>query len=105
MSSKGKGNIYSLTVALASNSLGEKKNAMKTIISAMTCGEDVSMLFTSVFCSDFEIIQNMENDNLELKKLIYLYVINYAKTHPDIVILAINSFKKVPVPSKGCHGA
>lgn len=37
----------------------------------------------------------MESDNLELKKLIYLYVINYAKTHPDLVILAINSFRKV----------
>ena len=37
----------------------------------------------------------METNNLELKKLNYLYVINYAKTHPDIVILAINSFRKV----------
>ena len=31
-----------------SSSIDDKKVAMKTIISAMTCGEDVSMFFTSV---------------------------------------------------------
>lgn len=85
--SENKGNIYMLKKKLESNNLDEKKNAMKMIISAMTCGEDVSPLFAP-------IIRNMEEDNLELKKLIYLYVINYAKTHPDLIILAINSFIK-----------
>lgn len=51
-----------------------------------------------------KIIQNMETPNLELKKLNYLYVINYAKTHPDIVILAINSFRKVIADNQGCLG-
>jgi len=31
---------------------------------------------------------------MELKKLIYLYIINYAKSMPDLAILAINSFRK-----------
>jgi len=31
---------------------------------------------------------------MELKKLIYLYIINSAKSHPDLAILAINSFRK-----------
>lgn len=39
----------------------------------MTRGKDVSMLFT-------DMIKNMETTNMELKKLIYLYVLNYAKT-------------------------
>lgn len=39
----------------------------------MTRGKDVSMLFP-------EMIKNMETSNMELKKLIYLYVLNYAKT-------------------------
>lgn len=42
-----------------------------------------------------DIIKNMETNNLELKKLLYLYIINYAKTQPDLALLGINSFRKV----------
>ncbi|KAJ3342143.1 beta-adaptin [Kappamyces sp. JEL0680] len=37
---------------------------------------------------------NMQTEDLELKKLIYLYLINYAKTQPELVILAVNTFVK-----------
>jgi AP-1 complex subunit beta-1 len=33
-------------------------------------------------------------DNLELKKLVYLYLINYAKSQPDLALLAVNTFVK-----------
>lgn len=33
-------------------------------------------------------------DNVELKKLVYLYLINYAKTHPTMAIMAVNTFVK-----------
>jgi hypothetical protein len=33
-------------------------------------------------------------DNLELKKLVYLYLINYAKSQPDLAMLAVNTFVK-----------
>lgn len=33
-------------------------------------------------------------DNLELKKLVYLYLINYAKVQPDLALLAVNTFVK-----------
>ena len=36
----------------------------------------------------------MQTDNLELKKLVYLYLMNYAKTQPDLAILAVNTFSK-----------
>ena len=36
----------------------------------------------------------METNNLELKKLVYLYIINYAKTQPDLAVLAVNTFRK-----------
>ena len=32
--------------------------------------------------------------NIELKKLVYLYLINYAKSQPDLAILAVNTFVK-----------
>ena len=36
-----------------------------------------------------------QTTNLELKKLIYLYLINYAKSRPELTILAVNTFIKV----------
>lgn len=37
----------------------------------------------------------MQTDDLEQKKLVYLYLMNYAKTQPELVILAVNTFVKV----------
>ena len=37
----------------------------------------------------------MQTDNLELKKLVYLYLMNYAKSQPEMAILAVNTFAKV----------
>ena len=54
----------------------------------MTRGKDVSILFT-------DVLRNMITKNMELKKLIYLYIINYAKSKPELVILAINAFRNV----------
>ena len=36
-----------------------------------------------------------QTNNVELKKLVYLYIINYAKTQPELAILAVNTFVKV----------
>ncbi|CAN0533028.1 unnamed protein product, partial [Ectocarpus sp. 12 AP-2014] len=33
-------------------------------------------------------------ENIELKKLVYLYLINYAKTQPELTLLAVNTFVK-----------
>lgn len=53
----------------------------------MTLGKDVSELFPL-------ILKNMETHNTELKKLIYLYIINYARKYPSVAIMAVNSFTK-----------
>lgn len=37
----------------------------------------------------------MQTDNVELKKLVYLYLMNYAKSQPELAILAVNTFVKV----------
>lgn len=39
-----------------------------------------------------------QTDDLELKKLVYLYLINYAKTQPDLAIMGVNTFVKVDLP-------
>ena len=57
----------------------------------MTEGKDVSVLFT-------DVVNCMQTHNIELKKLVYLYVMNYAKSQPDRAILAVNTFQKVLFP-------
>jgi len=56
----------------------------------MTVGKDVSALFP-------DVVNCMQTDNLELKKLVYLYLMNYAKSHPDMAIMAVNTFVKVKI--------
>ena len=34
-------------------------------------------------------------EDMELKKLVYLYLMNYAKSNPDLAIMAVNTFVKV----------
>ena len=57
------------------------------MIAAMTVGKDVSSLFT-------DVVKSMQTDNIELKKLVYLYIINYARSQPDKAILIVNTFQK-----------
>ena len=35
----------------------------------------------------------MSDNNLELKKLVYLYFLSYVKTQPKLAILAVNAFR------------
>lgn len=40
------------------------------------------------------IANTTKPENIELKKLVYLYLINYAKTQPELTLLAVNTFVK-----------
>lgn len=61
--------------------------SLVSIFTAMTVGKDVSSLFP-------DVVNCMQTDDMELKKLVYLYLINYAKTQPDLTIMAVNTFVK-----------
>jgi vesicle coat complex subunit len=65
----------------------DRKEAAKQVIAMMTIGKDVSTLFP-------HMVKCMETTSIEMKKLIYLYIINYAKLKPDLTIMAVNSFQK-----------
>lgn len=65
----------------------EKLEAMKTLIAMMTLGRDVSELFPHV-------VKNVVAESMEVKKLVYMYVINYAASNSDLALLAISSFQK-----------
>ncbi|KAI8517346.1 PREDICTED: AP-1 complex subunit beta-1-like isoform X2 [Branchiostoma belcheri] len=82
-----KGEIFELKNELNSDKKEKKKEAVKKVIASMTVGKDVSALFP-------DVVNCMQTDNLELKKLVYLYLMNYAKSQPDMAIMAVNTFVK-----------
>lgn len=84
---KKKNEIQEIKDDLNSKSIATKQKAIRKIIGAMTLGKDVSILFPY-------IVKNMETPDLKLKKLIYLYIINYARIHTELAILATNTFQK-----------
>jgi len=79
--------IHELRAELNSLDKTKVKEAVKKVIAAMTVGKDVSSLFT-------DVVKSMQTDNIELKKLVYLYIINYARSQPDKAILVVNTFQK-----------
>uniref|UniRef100_A0A8C0KKN0 Adaptor related protein complex 2 subunit beta 1 n=1 Tax=Canis lupus dingo TaxID=286419 RepID=A0A8C0KKN0_CANLU len=81
------GEIFELKAELNNEKKEKRKEAVKKVIAAMTVGKDVSSLFP-------DVVNCMQTDNLELKKLVYLYLMNYAKSQPDMAIMAVNSFVK-----------
>lgn len=80
-----KGETFELKNGLVSQYKGERKDAIERVIQAMTVGKDVSSLFP-------DVLKNIATYDIEQKKLVYLYLMNYAKTHPELCILAVNTF-------------
>ncbi|KAJ3216080.1 hypothetical protein HDU67_009960 [Dinochytrium kinnereticum] len=86
-STSKKGENFELRTDLNSEYKEKRKETVKKVIANMTIGKDVSSLFA-------DVVKNMQTEDLELKKLVYLYLINYAKSQPELVILAVNTFVK-----------
>eukprot|EP00040_Diaphanoeca_grandis_P001303 m.18080 g.18080 ORF g.18080 m.18080 type:complete len:808 (+) comp11828_c0_seq1:105-2528(+) len=63
------------------------REACQKVISYMTLGIDVSRLFT-------EMIMASASQDLVQKKLVYLYLSNYAESHSELTLLAINTLQK-----------
>jgi len=82
-----KGEMHELKEELNDAKADRRKEAVKKVIAAMTVGKDVAPLFP-------DMLNCMQTDNVELKKLVYLYLINYAKSAPDVAILAVNCFRR-----------
>lgn len=81
------GEIFELKNELNSDKKEKKREAVKKVIASMTVGKDVSALFP-------DVVNCMQTDNVELKKLVYLYLMNYAKSQPELAIMAVNTFVK-----------
>ncbi|KAG0036262.1 AP-2 complex subunit beta [Podila clonocystis] len=64
-----------------------KKATLKKIVANMTMGNDMSSLYP-------DVIACMAIPVLEVKKMVYLFLINYAKSKPEMALDAINTFRR-----------
>ncbi|PKY37633.1 putative beta-adaptin [Rhizophagus irregularis] len=65
----------------------KKKTVLKKIVANMTMGNDMSALFP-------DVINCMQIPVLEIKKMVYLYLIIYSRSKPDMAEKAIPTFIK-----------
>jgi len=64
-----------------------KREIIKKVIAYMTLGIDVSRLFT-------EMMLAIETRDLVIKKMVYLYLCNYAVSHPELAQMCTNTLQK-----------
>ena len=62
-------------------------SAMKRIIGMIARGRDASDLFPAV-------VKNVVSKNIEIKKLVYVYLTRYAEEQQDLALLSISTFQR-----------
>uniref|UniRef100_A0A8C7L8W9 AP-3 complex subunit beta n=1 Tax=Oncorhynchus kisutch TaxID=8019 RepID=A0A8C7L8W9_ONCKI len=72
---------------LESNKDSLKLDAMKRIIALIAKGKNASELFPAV-------VKNVASKNIELKKLVYVYLVRYAEEQQDLALLSISTFQR-----------
>ncbi|KAK7043657.1 AP-3 complex subunit beta [Paramarasmius palmivorus] len=72
---------------LDSSSDREKLDAMKKLVALVSKGRNVSEYFA-------QVVKNVASHNLEIRKLVYIYLLKYAEQEPDLALLSINTFQK-----------
>eukprot|EP00520_Triparma_pacifica_P006142 CAMPEP_0118672500 /NCGR_PEP_ID=MMETSP0785-20121206/22574_1 /TAXON_ID=91992 /ORGANISM="Bolidomonas pacifica, Strain CCMP 1866" /LENGTH=791 /DNA_ID=CAMNT_0006567467 /DNA_START=16 /DNA_END=2388 /DNA_ORIENTATION=+ len=68
-------------------SLQRRRDVIKKVIAYMTLGIDVSRLFP-------EMILAVEDRDLVIKKMVYLYLTTYAQLNPDMSQMCVNTLQK-----------
>ncbi len=64
-----------------------KLEAMKRIIGMVARGRDAGNLFPAV-------VKNVVSKNIEIKKLVYVYLTRYAEEQQDLALLSISTFQR-----------
>jgi vesicle coat complex subunit len=80
-----KGDVLKLRDDLDGNDADLRKHAAKQVVALMRGGENVQSLFASM-------LRCVNSSDLEVKKLIYLYLVNYSIQEPEQAIMAVNTF-------------
>lgn len=68
----------------------EKLKGMKHLLALLSQGGDISEYFP-------DVVKNVSVGSVEVKKLVYIYLVHYAdfnKTCRELALLSVNSFQK-----------
>lgn len=54
------------------------------------------MMYQNTPCLPYfsSVVKNVANPNLEVKKLVYIYLLHYAESDPDLALLSVNAIQK-----------
>ena len=77
--------IKSLREDLDCNEESNREYAVKRVLSLMRSGENVGELFSSM-------LRSVHTNNIQIKKLIYHYLVTYSSQEPEQSIMAVNTF-------------
>lgn len=72
---------------LESNKESLKLEAMKRVVGLIAKGKNASEMFPAV-------VKNVASKNIELKKLVYVYLVRYAEEQQDLALLSISTFQR-----------
>ncbi len=64
-----------------------RRDVLKKVIAYMTLGIDVSRLFP-------DMVLACNTKDMVVKKMVYLYLCNYAAMNPELTLLVINTLQK-----------
>jgi vesicle coat complex subunit len=56
----------------------------------------ISMIYQNKPCLPYfsSVVKNVANPNIEIKKLVYIYLLHYAESEPDTALLSVNAIQK-----------
>ncbi|KAG5489692.1 hypothetical protein GH5_00572 [Leishmania sp. Ghana 2012 LV757] len=79
--------VDDLRRSLSSESLHDKRDGMKRIVAQMCKGSDMRHFFP-------DVVKNIHVPSIELRKLIYVFIVHYAEDCPNETLLSISAFQK-----------
>ena len=65
----------------------EKLHGMKALFGMAALYQGVTHCFA-------DVVKNVTVDNMEVKKLVYMYLVQHASEQPDLALLSVNSFQR-----------
>lgn len=79
--------VLEVSTLLESRADSERLEGMKRIIAAMSKGRNMEGFFA-------QVVKNVVSGSIEIRKLVYIYLLRYAATNSDLLLLSINTFQK-----------
>lgn len=65
----------------------ERLEGMKRLIATISKGRNVESFFA-------QVVKQVASPSIEIRKLVYIYLLRYAASNPDLLLLSINTFQK-----------